>query len=136
MLRRALGIAVGLAVAVFLVGVIEAISSYLYPLPPGIDYSDREAMGAAIATLPVGAFIVVLLAWTLAAWSGACTAVRVGRHAALGLIVGIVLLTAAVANMLAVPHPAWMWAAAVIAIPAATFAGMRMAGTPASSTPV
>ena len=63
------------------------------------------------------------------------TAVRVGRHAALGLIVGIVLLTAAVANMLAVPHPAWMWAAAVIAIPAATFAGMRMAGTPASSTP-
>ena len=133
MLRRALGIAAGLGVAVCCVGVIEALSSRLYPLPPGIDYSDREAMGVAVAALPVGAFIGVLLAWTLAAWAGACTAVRVGRHAALGLIIGIVLLTAAVANMLAIPHPAWLWAAAVLAIPAATFAGMRMAAAAPSS---
>ena len=85
-------------------------------------------MAAAIATLPVGR--VRRGAASRGRWralAGACTAVRVGRHAALGLIVGIVLLTAAVANMLAIPHPGWMWAAAVIAIPAATLAGSRMA---------
>jgi len=36
-----------------------------------------------------------------------------------GMIVAIFVLVATVANLAAIPHPAWLWPAAIILIPAA-----------------
>lgn len=106
---------------------VEGISARLYPLPTGIDYSDRNAIAAAIGSLPLGALMIVVVAWALGALAGACTAVYVGRHRVLGILVGVVLLAGAVGNLLAIPHPGWMWIAALVAISAATLGGTRMA---------
>ena len=82
-------------------------------------------MTAAIAQLPTPAFVAVLLAWGLGALAGAWTAVRISGVAATGYIIGALLLAGGVANLLAIPHPIWMWPGAVVAMGAGTLAGVR-----------
>ena len=127
MLRRVFALVAGLLVAVVVVGGVEGLSSRLYPLPAGLDYNDREAMTAAIALLPAGAFVAVLVAWGLAALAGSWVAVRMGGHAGIGYLIGVLLGTAGIANLLMIPHPLWMWAGAAIVIPLGTLVGVRRA---------
>jgi hypothetical protein len=124
--RSVLAVAAGLATALILVVGVEAVSSKMYPLPPGVDQGNPESLAAAIARLPVGALLGVLVAWGLGAFGGAFTAARLGSRRPLGLLVGTLLLVAAVGNMLAIPHPIWFWFAAFVVIPATTMAGVRL----------
>ena len=133
MLRRVFALVAGLLVAVGVVGLVEGLSSRLYPLPPGIDYNDREAMTAAIAMLPTGAFVLVLVAWGMAALAGSWVAVRIGGHASLGYLIGFLLAAAGLANLAMIPHPAWMWVGAAIVIPLGTLAGVRLSSAPRQS---
>jgi hypothetical protein len=130
MLWRVFAVVAGLAVAALMVGIVEGISSMVHPLPAGIDYSDRAAMSAAIASLPATAFVLVLAAWGLGALAGAYVATRIGRHPALGYLIGVLLAAGAVANLLAIPHPVWMWAGAAVVIPLTTLAGVRIGCAP------
>ena len=125
LIRRILAVVAGLIVAAVVVAGVEAASSVLYPLPEGIDHTDREAMTAAIAQLPTTAFLAVLVAWGLGALAGAWTAVRISGVAVTGYIIGALLLAAGVANLLAIPHPVWMWPGALVAVGAGTLAGVR-----------
>jgi hypothetical protein len=130
MVWRVLAVAAGLAVAVLMVGLVEGLSSRFHPLPAGIDYNDRAAMTAAISALPATAFVAVLAAWGLGALAGAYAATRIGRHAGSGYLIGVLIGAGAVANLLMIPHPVWMWAGAAIVVPLATLAGVRMACAP------
>jgi hypothetical protein len=42
-------------------------------------------------------------------------------------VIGAVVLAGAVANMLVIPHPAWMWVSALVLIPLAAYVGGRWA---------
>lgn len=130
MLWRVFAIVGGLAAAALTVGVVEWLSSLFHLLPAGIDYNDRANMTAAISALPASAFGAVLVAWGLGALAGAYAATRIGRHAGIGYLIGVLIAAGAVANLLMIPHPAWMWAGAAIVIPLGTLAGVRMAGAP------
>jgi hypothetical protein len=131
MLWRVFAILGGLTVAALTVGVLEWLSSLFHVLPAGIDYNDRAKMTAAISALPASALVAVLVAWGLGALAGAYAATRIGRHAGIGYLIGVLIAAGAVANLLMIPHPVWMWAGAAIAIPLGTLAGVRMAGVPA-----
>ena len=133
MLRRVFALVAGLLVAIVVVGGVEGLSSRLYPLPAGLDYNDLEAMTSSKAMLPAGAFVAVLVAWGLAALAGSWVAVRIGGHAGIGYLIGVLLGTAGIANLLMIPHPLWMWAGAAIVIPLGTLIGVRRAS--ARSTP-
>jgi hypothetical protein len=128
-LRSALAVLAGVAVAAIVVAIVEAISSQVYRAPPGLNLADPAAMREFIRGLPAGAFVFVLAGWALGTLTGAWTAARLADRSPLvhGNIIGTLLLGTGVANMLMLPHPAWMWVLGVIAFVACGYAGGRLA---------
>lgn len=137
MLRSIGAIIVGLAVGVVVVTGVEALSSTFYPLPPGVDPTDPEALKPYLAQFPLGAFLFVLAAWGLGSFLGAWLATRLGpgRHRAHGLSVGVLLLAAGVANMLMLPHPVWFWVAALVIFVLCPYLGAKLGGVPSPPGP-
>ena len=127
LLRNVLAVVAGLAAAVAVVAVVEAVSARLFPLPAGLDFTDRAAMAEAIAGLPAGAFVMVVIAWGLAALSGSAVATGVSRRIGPGYLIGLLLLAAGIANMVMIPHPVWMWIGGIIVILLGTMVGSRLA---------
>ena len=88
-----------------------------------------QADGALPATAAISApmFAAVLLAWVLGAAAAAWVATTwgAGRSIAPGLVAAGVLLAGSVATMLAIPHPVWMIAGALVLMPAAAWLGAR-----------
>jgi ABC-type antimicrobial peptide transport system permease subunit len=114
--RSVVAVVIGLAVAVLLIAIVEAVSSQVYHRPSGLDTADPAVMREYITALPAGAFAFVLVGWALGTFAGAWTAAKLAgrapqRHAN---IVGTLLLGTGVANMLMLPHPAWVWVLGVI----------------------
>ena len=127
-IRSALVLLGGVVVAVIVVSLMDGVVISIYPLPPGTDMSNPESLRQGIGTLPVGAFLLLVAGWALAAAAGAYLAARLANQSAAmhGLIVALFVLVATVANMARIPHPMWMWPAAIILIPAAGWAAARL----------
>lgn len=128
-IRSALVLLGGVVVAVVVVIVMDALVGTLYPLPPGTDLNDQHSMRSALAAMPTLAFVLLLTGWVLAAGAGADLATRLAtRSAALhGFIVAGFVLVATVGNLAAIPHPVWLWPAAIVLIPLAGWAATRLA---------
>jgi len=103
----------------------EHVSHLIFPLPAGFDHHDPEAVKA----LPIGALAALLVVWGSAAFAGAWVAARLapGGQLAFGLSIGVIGLLAAVAIMLMIPHPVWIWVAAVVEFLPAAYLGARLA---------
>lgn len=127
--RLVLAILAGVLVAGLVVYMVEAGGQLMYPPPQGLDLTDRDAMSAYVRQLPHGAFAMVLLAWVLGALSGAWVSARIAARPAVwpGLVIGGLVLLGVAANVMTIPHPVWVVVAALIAIPAAAYAGARLA---------
>ncbi|MEK6260152.1 MAG: hypothetical protein AABP62_16155 [Planctomycetota bacterium] len=106
-----LAVIAGLVAAMFFVVATEVVWGVVYPPAPGVDLHHMEACKAHIAKLPADAFVVASVGWGLAVLAGSWVATRLGpgRHRTHGLVVGSILLTAAVANMLMLPYPVLFW---------------------------
>lgn len=128
-LRGPAAVMMGLIVAFGVTFGIEWINNRMYPLqlPPGTSYRDPAAMKAAIARLPATALVVVLAGWFLAALAGSWVATRIARgdHRPAWFL-GVLLVAAAVGNMLAIPHPVWFWVAALALYPVGIGLGARI----------
>lgn len=125
--RSVIGGLVGVLVAFALVAGIEAVGHLVYPVPPGVDFGNAQALEAYVAEQPVGALAFVVAAWVIATFvGGAIAAIVAGRHAVLmaGLVGGAVLAATA-ANFAMIPHPSWMVVTGIVGIMAAA----RLAGT-------
>ncbi len=118
----------GLVVGLLVITVVEGVSSKVYPLPRGIDPSNPEAFKAYLAQLPLGAFILVFVGWGAGSFLGSWSAVRIApqRRIAPGVVVGVVLLGAGVANMLMLPHPIWFWGTALVVFALSTYFGTKV----------
>lgn len=127
-IRSALVLLGGVTVSVLVVVLMDTLVGTMYPLPSGTDLNDRAGMAHALAAMPTAAFLLLLAGWVLAAGAGAYLAARLAtRSPALhGMIVAIFVLVATVANLAAIPHPGWLWPAAVILIPAAGWLATRL----------
>jgi len=109
--------------AVVMVG--EHVSHLIFPLPAGFDHHNPEEVKA----LPMGALVALVVVWGLAAFAGAWVAARlapVGKLA-FGLSIGLIGLVAAVAIMLMIPHPVWIWVVAVVEFLPAAYLGAWLA---------
>jgi sorbitol-specific phosphotransferase system component IIBC len=131
-IRSALVLLGGVVAAVLVVGVMDAVVGSMYALPAGTDPNNPESMRQAVAALPVAAFLLLLLGWVLAAGVGSYLATRQASHArpVHGLIVALFVLVATVANLAKIPHPLWLWPAAIILIPAVGWAATRLVARP------
>lgn len=125
MARAIFSIVAGLIVAVAIVFAMNTLSHTIHPPPPGVDLTNPEALRALIADLPVTAFLVILLGWTLGAGFGAYIAVYVAKRAVrwTGYLVGTLVLIASLYNLFTIPHPVWFFVAAVVGVPLATWLG-------------
>lgn len=79
------------------------------------------------STISPPMFAGVLLAWVLGAGTAAlvATAWCGGRSRVPGLVAAGVLMAGSAATMLAIPHPGWMVAGALVLMPAAAWLGAR-----------
>lgn len=93
--------------------------------------TDREAIGALMASAPAGALLVVLFGWALGSVAGGFLAAWIAsdapvRHA---LFLGVLLTVAGIANNLGLPPPGWFWAASLLVLLPAAYAGGTLAPT-------
>lgn len=77
--------------------------------PAGMNVNDAEKLSEWIATLPVSAFLILLLAYFLGSAVGGWVANRLAAksHYRPALIVGFGLFVAGIMNLIAIPHPLW-----------------------------
>ncbi len=129
--RTILAIVAGCVLSVLVVAGLEALAHAIYPPPAGVDVRDLAAMQTVAARMPLGAFVILVAGWILAAGLGAWLATKLSRtgKAWPGGIVGAATLGATSVNFLTIPHPVWVVIAALIGIPLATWAGIRFAQT-------
>jgi hypothetical protein len=128
-IRSILSIVAGVIVAgLFIVG-IETIGQRMYPPPPGLDLKNPEVLREMVRAMPLAAIGSVLLAWVIGALAGAWVAARIAMQWQIGHagVISAIVLAGAVANMLMIPHPVWMWVGALVLIPLAAYVGGRWA---------
>ena len=112
-MRILLGIVAGVVVAFVCVFAIEMVGHTAYPPPPDIDLTKAADVERLMATLPAAAFAFVVAAWFFGALVGAWVANAVARRALAGWIIALLIICGAVATMVMIPHPAWMWGAGI-----------------------
>jgi hypothetical protein len=136
-IRSAIVLLAGVVVAVLVITLMDTVAGSIYSLPAGVDRSNPESLRQAVAGLPTAAFLLLLAGWVLAAAAGSYVAARTATHARVihGLIVAVFVLVATVANLAAIPHPAWLWPAAIILIPAGGWLATRLVVRPTMAPP-
>jgi hypothetical protein len=100
----------GLLVAALVVGLVESLSHAIYPAPAGLDPANKVAMEAYMRSLPLGAFIMILVAWFDGTMVGAFVATLLtgGRERWPALVVAGAMLSGALFTMMQIAHPPWM----------------------------
>src|SRR5205085_10744718 len=93
------------------------------PLPPGVDPKNPESIARAMHNVPAAALIVVVIGWTAGALLGSWLAARIARSVWPAVIVGALVVCGAVADMLTIPHPLWMWISSLVLVALVTLAG-------------
>jgi hypothetical protein len=135
MIRSALVLLAGVVAALFVVILMDTVAGNIWALPAGTDPNNPESMRQAVATLPTAAFLLLLTGWVLAGGVGSYIAARFATHArpTHGLIVAFFVLVATAGNLAKFPHPAWLWVASIILIPAAGWAATKLVAGQAAS---
>ena len=131
MLRNIIAAITGVAVAVLLVMLIEALGHAVYPPPSNLQADDLDAVRAYIATAPLGALLFPALAYVVATFCGTLVARYIGtvKPVIYGTIVGGLMLVATISNLIMIPHPLWFSVAALIGIVASAWLAARTAKT-------
>jgi hypothetical protein len=138
MIRSILAVVLGILVAMSVTWVVQLPCAVLYPLPKELKPENTEAFRAYVATLPVGAFLLVLLSWFAGAFCGAWLAARIARRFPLvhALIVAAVSLAAGFFELLSLPHPTWFVVASLLAFPVAAIAAAALNRPKAATSPL
>lgn len=108
---------------------IETVGHRLYPLPPGTDPMDPASLAMVMPQMPIGAFLMVVLAWFVGPLVGVAVAgtIAVATRRRLAQVLGVVYLCAGVFNLVMIPGPVWMWPAGLGALASGAFVGWRIA---------
>jgi hypothetical protein len=115
-LRSILAVIGSLAAAVVVVFVVDLVNSLLF-MPAGVDMNDPQAMQALAASLPAGAFVILIVGWFAASFAGGWVAARIGSHAPHihGMVFTVLFLIVGIVNLASLPHPAWVWVLGIAA---------------------
>ncbi len=136
MIRNAAAIIGGIAIAFLTVMLVDMLNHAIYPPPPGLDFTDPDAIRPYLDTLPIGAFLLIMASSMVAAFVGTLVASYVGtiqpRNCA--IIVGGMVFAATVANFIAIPHPMWLAVATLLGVVVSAWAAMRIAGGSTAET--
>jgi len=123
--NRLFSILTGVVVGALVIGLLEMADHKINPMPEGLDLSDPNALKAYIAGLPISAFISILLSHGIGALAGGFVASKMAKVQKRGaaMFVGLILVVAAVLNLMAVPHPTWFSVADILVYTPMALAG-------------
>ena len=107
--KRIVAVLLGIVAASVVIFALESVGHKVYAPPGGLDFKNPEAVRAFIASMPRGAFALVLLGYALGSLVGGVTATLIsGRTSSRAAIaVGAVLTILGLINLVSVPHPMW-----------------------------
>lgn len=127
--RSVLAVFLGLVAAVVVIMTIEMVCSMLYPMPPGLDLKNPDAVRIYFQGLPLTALLIVVVGWALGSVAGGWMAAKRAPVAPMAhaLVVGAALLVSSYVNLKSLPHPGWMWAAGPLSHVLGVIAGARLA---------
>ena len=129
LIRSVLSVLAGLIAGYILITIFEIVGTMVYPLPPGVDPMNMEALRAIVDQIPAGAFVFVIAGWGVGTFSGSCLAGRMATRnkSAHGLVVTVMLTLGGLFTLLAIPHPVWVWVVGLAALVGGGYAGSRLA---------
>ncbi len=125
MVRKIVAGVVGAVVAGFVVFLVETVGSIIYPPPADFDWRNPESVRALLASMPVGAYLLVGFGWFLGTLAGVWLAARLGGRSP-ALVVGGLMLAACLFNLVTLSHPTWFWPLGLAAAPIGTVLGLAL----------
>lgn len=117
----------GMGVSCFFVAVLEMLGHRLFPMPANINYKDKQQLSRVIKNLPLGAFLMVELAYVVGSMTGGFVVARFAstRHVELACGLGFLLTLFGLQNLLTIPHPRWFAVLSTATYIPLTFAGAK-----------
>ncbi len=132
MRRLLLAILAGVVTNGLLVWAVELLSTVVFPLPAGVDPRNSAQLADYLRSgaVPVGAMVVVIVAYAVGAFGGGYVATRVAHNRGLmpALVIGQLSLVFVIVNLVMLPHPLWMAVASVLVPVPLAWLGGRAAG--------
>jgi hypothetical protein len=125
MLRTIFALIAGLFAAMIVITGVELVGQHAFPLPPGLDVHDPDAINAFVGDLPTQARALIVSGWLLGALvgGGVATALTRRHHLLLAALLGAFVALGTIINAMNIHHPAWMLAlGAILPIPLAMLA--------------
>lgn len=111
---------------------IEFASHQVYPPPPGLNPMVAQDMGMILANMPLGAMLLVIVAWTVGAFDGGLVAALIAggnRPRVAAIVPALMVITGVIGIILEMPqHPMLMSVAGLLLPIPAALAGAAIAG--------
>lgn len=128
MLRTVLGIFVGLVCGVLIIAGWEGFVHKIFPRPGNLNFADKEAVNALMQQMPLSAYWLILVGYVFAAFGGGAVATAIHQLKKIlpAMVVAGLLMLAAAANFVMLPHPMWFIVASMIVYPMFAFIGAAM----------
>ena len=114
--RRILSVAVALIAALGIIMGFEYIGGLIFQ-HPAVDMKDPKTISNMMASMPIAAFVWILLGYAVSSFVGGIIATLIsGRQKAQSaIIVGAILMVGGIMNLIAIPyHPLWFMIANLI----------------------
>ncbi len=108
-----------------MVGLTEKIGHSIYPPPEGMNYHDPNVLKELIATMPLGAFLFVLLGYGNGAFAGSIVGGLIGGRNA-SIIVGATLCLFGFIVLMMIPHPIWFGPSVLLVNGLGTVLGLQV----------
>ena len=110
-LRKILAVIAGIIVCSIVVGLVQQLGHYLYPLPEGSDPNNPEAIKQYVETAPFMAIFFVIISYAVGAFSGGfiSTIIAGDEKKIYAIIIGILFLATSIYMMTIIPSPIWFW---------------------------
>jgi hypothetical protein len=128
LLRNILALLAAIFAGGFVIMLVQSINAKLYPAPPGLDYRNADQMREYAASLPAGAFGVVLASYLIGITVAVFLATRLAgaAHRRQGIFAASFFAVASIINLVSLPHPPWFWAGNVAVLVLAAWIGLKL----------
>lgn len=130
MFKSILSVLGGTAFGIFTISIVQYLGQMVYPLPANIHLPGNQAGASYWTQAPLGALLLVLMAYALGSFLGGMVAARYAptRPVMHALLAGAVLLFFGLMNLWQMPRPLWFTIVAILLfVPMAYFGGKMSA---------
>lgn len=111
MIRKIAAVVVGILLTSLVVGLVQQLGHYLYPLPAGTDPNDSEAIKKYVENAPFLAVFFVIISYAAGAFTGGFVSTKIANDGKkiYALIIGVLFLFTSIYMMVTIPSPIWFW---------------------------